>query len=408
MQPFSHSLGQSRKQSAVQPGAGLAVAFNKPAFLGPELEEITKALRDYRQISGGGPFTQQCEQWLSSFYDSPTLLTSSCTHALEMAAILLNVGLGDEVIVPSFTFVSTANAFALRGATLRFADCDGFGQLCLEHVRRLITPKTKAICVVHYAGHSTDMEALSRFCKEKGIALVEDAAQAIGTRYQDRLLGTWGDLACLSFHETKNITSGEGGALIINQATLLDRAHHIREKGTNRAQFIQGLVDKYTWVDLGSSYIMSDLNAAHLWVQLQRIETIQTQRKTLWERYAAELSPPEGGSTLLIPPGNTSNHHLFALIFENPKHRAAFIQYMFQCRITAPFHYVALHDSPYGQTLPQPMPANPIENFTQTIRLAQGLVRLPLFYNMTDAEQDWVITCVQRFFQRMGNTEAAT
>jgi len=383
------------------------VGFNRPAFVGGEAEEVTKAILEKQQLSGDGYYTKLCEKWLSDTYQAPTLLTSSCTHALEMAALLLNLQAGDEVILPSFTFVSTANAFVLRGATIQFADCDEFGQLSLDSVKKCLTPNTKAICVVHYAGHSTDMEALSAFCKEHGLFLVEDAAQAIGARYQDRLLGTWGDLACLSFHETKNVSSGEGGALIINNPAFAERAHFLREKGTNRSKFVQGLVDKYTWVDLGSSYVMSDMNAAHLWVHLQNLETINQKRLSIWTGYQEALAAtlPKGIQLLQVPSKVSSNAHLFALIFEQPEYRTAFIHFMRQAKITAPFHYVALHSSPYAQQLQAEGKAFADEAFEQTNRLAQGLVRLPLFYNMSDEQHDWVITAVERFFRHLKATQ---
>lgn len=381
---------------AKKPVAPRQVAFNKPAFLGAEVEEILKAIQSHNQISGGGHYTKACEQFLEEMYQTPGLLTSSCTHSLEMAALLLNIRPGDEVIIPSYTFVSTANAFALRGASIRFADCDRFGQLDLGSVRKQLTSKTRAVCVVHYAGNSTDMDALTRFCKANGLALVEDAAQAIGASYKGKLLGTWGDLGCFSFHETKNITSGEGGALLINNPVMVDRAHHIREKGTNRAQFIQGLTDKYTWVDIGSSYVLSDMNAAHLLVQLKHISLIHARRKTIWERYWNELTGLIDADILGIPAGNTPNYHLFAMIFENPERRASFIHFMRELAITAPFHYVALHSSPMGKSIG----LETDEKFVHTNRLSQGLVRLPLFYNMTDAEQDWVIESTLRFFRR--------
>jgi len=394
--------GLQGQSSAIQ-HVSLHVGFNRPAFVGGEAEEVTKAILEKQQLSGDGYYTKLCEKWLSDFYQAPTLLTSSCTHALEMAALLLNLESGDEVIVPSFTFVSTANAFVLRGASIQFADCDEFGQLSLESVKRLLTPKTKAVCAVHYAGHSTDMDALSTFCKEHQLFLVEDAAQAIGAQYQDRLLGTWGDLACLSFHETKNVSSGEGGALIINNPAFAERAHFLREKGTNRSKFVQGLVDKYTWVDIGSSYVMSDMNAAHLWVHLQNLEIINQKRLSIWKDYNDALGTtlPKGAQLLQVPSKVSSNAHLFALIFEQPEYRTAFIHFMRQAQITAPFHYVALHSSPYAQQLQAEGKAFAADSYQQTNRLAHGLVRLPLFYNLSDEQQAWVITTVERFFRHL-------
>jgi dTDP-4-amino-4,6-dideoxygalactose transaminase len=383
----------------LRPVAPRHVAFNKPAFLGGEIEEIRKAIQEKASISGDGFYTHVCERYLSELYQSPTLITSSCTHALEMAAILLNIQPGDEVIVPSYTFVSTANAFALRGATIRFADCDAYGQLDLHCVQKLVSRQTKAVCVVHYAGNSANMETLSQFCKVQGLFLIEDAAQAIGARHQNQLLGTWGDLGCLSFHETKNITSGEGGALIINNPALLERAHFLREKGTNRKQFIDGLVDKYTWVDIGSSYVLSDMNAAHLSVQLQNMDKIHARRAAIWNRYVDELNGAIQAEFLEIPPDNTPNYHLVGLLFDSTSQRTAFIHFMKERSVVTPFHYVALHDSPMGKSLcaEKPTPPSDLKN---TLRFSQCLARLPIFYNMTDSEQDWVIDCVKRFFKK--------
>lgn len=384
------------------------IAFNKPAFIGTELMEVRKAILENRQISGAGAYTQQCEKFLSDWYGAPTLLVSSCTHALEMAACLLDLKPGDGIILPSFTFVSTANAFLLRGCEIRFADCDEYGQLCLESVKRQLSPNTKAVCVVHYAGNATNMDALSAFCKANNLILVEDAAQAIGATYNGKLLGTFGALGCLSFHETKNLTSGEGGAIIINNPALIERAHFIREKGTNRNQFIQGLTDKYTWVDIGSSYLMSDMNAAYLWVQLQHVQYILEKREQLWNTYRERLTPhlqQLDARILTVPSGNQPNYHLFALIFNesfnNPGRRNKFIAFMRDRSIVTPFHYVPLHDSPMGQKISQKTAAPDSETFENTRAIAAGLVRLPLFYNMTDDEQTRVIESIVEFAESL-------
>lgn len=377
------------------PPPGVTVPFNMPAYLGMELDEVHNAIVNNRHISGVGPYTRQCEAFLSELYQKPVLLVGSCTHALEIAAHLLELGPEDEVILPSYTFVSTANAFALRSCRLVFAECDGYGQMSLESVKRQITERTKAICVVYYAGHATpDLEALTALCQERGIFLVEDAAQAIGAEHNGRLLGTWGDLACLSFHETKNVTAGEGGALIVNTSRFLERAYHLREKGTNRAQFFQGLVDKYTWVDVSSSYVLSDMNAAYLWVQLQHLQTIQAKRHELLAEYKQALPnllERLKAQILAVPPKTRSNAHLFALIFEEGTRREAFIRFMKERGIITPFHYVALHSSPVGQRYPT------TEDFSTTHRLSEGLVRLPLFYNMEAWQQAYVLEAIQDF-----------
>jgi dTDP-4-amino-4,6-dideoxygalactose transaminase len=371
------------------------VPFNKPAFVGAELQEIFQAIVGETWIAGNGLYTRHCEAFLSDYYNTPVLLTSSCTHALEMAAHLLELSPEDEVIVPSYTFVSTANAFALKSCRIKFAECDEYGQIFLESVQRLLTPKTKAVCVVHYAGNSADMDSLVALCDTHGITLIEDAAQALGARYKGQLLGTFGALACLSFHETKNITCGEGGALIINDPRFLDRAHYIREKGTNRTQFFEGMVDKYTWVDIGSSYVLSDMNAAYLWVQLQHLDQITNRRHEIWTQYHQALEPVMqklGASILGTPAHNTHNAHLFALVFEQGASRSRFIQAMNQKNITAPFHYVALHQSPMGVRY-----TDGTEAFPNTTRLSEGLVRLPLFYNMTSEHVELVIQVVQAY-----------
>lgn len=375
-----------------------AVPFNRPAFIGTELDEIYNAIVENRQISGVGPYSEFCENFLSDYYGRPVLLVSSCTHALEMAAQLLDLNPGDEVIVPSYTFVSSANAYARQGCHIRFAECDRFGQISLESIEKLTTEKTRAICVVHYAGNSTDMIKLSRFCQERNIALIEDAAQAITATFQDQLLGTFGDLATFSFHETKNITSGEGGALVVNNENLLDRAYNLREKGTNRRQFFQGLVDKYTWVDKGSNFSMSDLNAAYLSVQLKHLDEIHQRRRMIFNRYEEKLlSLTEQLDVEILPQPvwNITNHHMFAMIFTDPQRRKDFIAHMKSQSIVAPFHYVALHQSPMGQELG--LPSN--EDFTQTERFSNGLVRLPLFYNMTSWQQEKVIEAIQGFIK---------
>lgn len=383
--------------SNIKPGTAV-VPFNRPAFIGSELQEIQKAIFDNKHISGVGPYTKFCESFLSDYYNTPVLLVTSCTHALEMSAFLLNLGEGDEVIVPSFTFVSTANAFVVRGCQIRFAECDTYGQLCIESVKRQITDKTKAVCVVHYAGNSTDMEALVDLCKDHGIALIEDAAQAIGGNCNNQRLGTWGDLATLSFHETKNVTSGEGGALIINNPKLLERAYYLREKGTNRTQFFEGMVDKYTWVDQGSSYVLSDMNAAYLSVQLQNLDKIHNRREITYRNYDKAIKPLLGklqASFLESPLHNTLNYHLFALVFEEKQRRSDFIQFMKKLGIVTPFHYVALHQSPMGlQYLSN-------ENFENTNVLTDGLVRLPLFYNITSWQEELVISSVEAFAQQL-------
>jgi dTDP-4-amino-4,6-dideoxygalactose transaminase len=377
----------------------IRIPFNRP----PHFEGISSLLAravEHGHTAGGGPFTKECETFLGKLLGVSTLLTTSCTHSLEMAALLLDIAPGDEVVIPSFTFVSTANAFALRGARIRFVDCDAYGNLSLDHVERMLTPTTRAVVPVHYAGNSCDMDRLLALCRERGPRIVEDAAQTIGSRFNGKPLGTFGDLGCLSFHETKNISSGEGGALLVGNRDFLTRALHLRDKGTNRQEFSLGMAEKYSWIDLGSSWALSDLNAAYLESQLARMNAIMSQRKLLWLRYAEALRTPvkrAGGRVLENPPHNTPNYHLFAIVWPDADIRGLFIRHMADRGILTPFHYVALHASPFGSRYA----ANPDE-FPETDRLSNGLVRLPLFFNLTPPDQDDVIEAVIAFSKAGG------
>jgi dTDP-4-amino-4,6-dideoxygalactose transaminase len=343
-------------------------------------------------LAGNGPFGTACEALLARRLGRATLLVTSCTHALEMAALLLTLEPGDEVIVPSYTFVSTANAFVLRGARPVFADVDASGNLLPEEVARLRTPRTRTVVTVHYAGNSCDMDRLADACS--GIPLVEDAAQALGATFSGRPLGTFGALSTFSFHETKNIGCGEGGALTVGDERLLERAEFLRHKGTNRKRFLEGLVDKYTWVDVGSSWVLADLNAAYLAAQLEAFEVIQARRATLFHRYLAELSGPverAGGSLIGHSARNGPNHHLFAIVFREPEQRTRFIAHMKAHQIVTPFHYVPLHLSPMGRRFHGERPLPMAE------RLGGCLVRLPLFFNLTDDDQGQVIDRTREF-----------
>lgn len=368
------------------------IPFNKPVWLGTELKRITEAITAHGHVAGGGPFGKYCEQILTRQLGSPTLLVTSCTHALEMAGMLLDLREGDEFIVPSYTFVSTANAFVLRGARPVFADVDRDGNLDLSDLERLLKRRPKAVVVVHYAGSSCDMQRLGTMCE--GIPVVEDAAQALGAAFDGRPLGTFGAVGAFSFHETKNLGCGEGGALTVRDGRLLERAEYLRDKGTNRRRFLSGLVDKYTWVDIGSSYVLSDLNAAYLAAQLDEQLGIQARRSALYLRYARELTAAveaKGGYVVQSGPRVTPNHHLFGIVFRAGDERDRFIAHMKAHHIIAPFHYVALHLSPMGRRFHGERPL-PISE-----RLSACLVRLPLFYNMTDREQDEVIDRTREF-----------
>ncbi len=368
------------------------IPFNKPVWLGTEVDRITEAIQLHGHVAGGGPFGQYCERWLSEMFAQPTVVVTSGTHGLELAALLLDLKPGDEVIVPSYTFVSTANAFVLRGARPVFADVDAGGNLDAREVARLRTPRTRAVALVHYAGNSCNMERMAAACD--GVALVEDAAQALGSRFDGKPLGTFGVCGAISFHETKNLGCGEGGALTVRDAAQFERAVVLRDKGTNRRRFLAGLVDKYTWIDVGSSYALSDLNAAYLSAQLDAFDRIQETRRRLFDRYAAELAPAivEKGGYVILPRARCdSNRHLFAVVWRNQDVRDQFIAHMRHHGIITPFHYVALHQSPFGQHF------HDGRSLPMSERLTTCLVRLPLFFNMSEHEQDEVMMRTQEF-----------
>ena len=374
----------------------MKVPFNKPVKLSNH-EQLVLEVIERGELVGNGSEVVRSEKWLEERTKVPARLVTSATHALEMMALLAEIRPGDEVIVPSFTFVSTANAFALRGAVIRFADNDEYGNILPSEVERLYTKKTKAVVAVHYGGNSCDMDLLKEICDAKNIFLFEDAAQSIGVTYKGVWLGAYGDLGCYSFHETKNITSGEGGALFMRNEKFVERAEILREKGTNRRQFLQGAVDKYTWVDLGSSYVLSNLNAAYLYPQLIKIEEVHQKRKKIWTTYKNELEGyfvKKGARVLQTPSYNTPNYHLFGVVFDNPSHRTQFIAFMKEKQISCPFHYVSLHSSPFGRTFAKD---GKVENLPGADQLSACLVRLPLYYNMTEDELSFVVSSARQF-----------
>jgi dTDP-4-amino-4,6-dideoxygalactose transaminase len=372
------------------------IPFNRPSLVGEELRYMREAIAAGR-ISGDGGFSRRCHALLEQELGAPrVLLTTSCTHALEMCALLLDLAPGDEVIVPSFTFVSTANAFALRGARPVFADVRP-DTLNLDESRlpELIGPRTRAIVAVHYAGVGCEMEAILALAGRHGIAVVEDNAHGLFGKRGGGKLGTFGCLATLSFHETKNVTCGEGGALIVNDAAYLERAEVVRQKGTNRSQFFRGIVDKYSWVDLGSSYLPSDLLAAFLLAQLEARERIQAARRRLWERYDRELAgwaAANGARLPVVPPGCEQPYHLFYLLLPSLAARQALIAHLRGRGILAVFHYVPLHLSAYGRQVAAGNRDCPV-----AADVADRLVRLPLFYDLSAADQARVIEAVQSF-----------
>ena len=376
------------------------IPFNKPSIVGNEIRFIRDAVRR-GQLAGDGYYTQRCNEIIENLTESPkALLTHSCTAALEMAAILCDLGPGDEVIMPSFTFVSTANAVALRGAVPVFVDIDPVSlTINPESVAEAVTPKTKAIFAVHYAGFPAEMDALTEIARQHDLLVVEDAAQALTSRYRKSAVGSLGDLAAFSFHETKNIISGEGGALTINRPDLFERAEVIREKGTNRSQFFRGQVDKYTWTDIGSSYLPGELIASYLCAQLESAQAITARRLANFNHYmdAFEHLPHEGLARLpAVPPHCEGNGHMFYLVLPDASQRADFIAYMKERGINTPFHYVPLHSSPAG--LQHGRSAGSME---VTDRISGTLVRLPMFFDL-GSEIEEVIEAVLAFFRLRG------
>lgn len=361
----------------------MKIPFNKPFISGKELQYISEAVK-LGKLSGDGFFTKNCHQFFKEkFGFENCLLTTSCTDALEMAAILLNIQPGDEVIMPSYTFVSTANAFVLRGAKIIFSDSrkdhPGMDESVVES---LITSKTKAIVVVHYAGIAVDMDIIMQLSEKYGIYVVEDAAQAIDSYYKGKPLGSIGHLAAFSFHETKNIQSGEGGMLVVNDDTFVLRAEIIREKGTNRTSFFRGEVNKYGWVDIGSSFLPSEITAAFLYGQLENIETIQAKRKTIWNYYNNIFLHQESLSLSLpvIPEYATSNGHMYYLICNDHKERQYVIDSLKNAGIYAVFHYQSLHKSEYYHEKYEG------KELVQSDYFTDRLLRLPLYFELSEAE----------------------
>lgn len=372
------------------------IPFNRPHFGDRELECVAEAFRS-GHISGDGIFTRRCQALLQARYGFPlALLTTSCTDALELAALLCDLQPGDEVILPSFTFVSTANAFALRGATLRFADSlPHHPNMDIAQVEPLLTSRTRVVVPVHYAGVAVDMDPLLELARREGLTLVEDAAQAIEAAYRGRPLGTLGDLGAFSFHETKNIHCGEGGLLAVNRAGLGARAEVLREKGTNRSAFFRGEVDKYGWVDVGSSFLPSDVLAAVLWAQLESLAELQAARTARWQRYLESLQdlPARGWAELpWIPDYASHNAHAFFIVLPDLATRTRLIAHLKGLGVMAVFHYQSLHASPYfrGRHDGRPLP--------HSDRFSDCLLRLPLFPDLDPASQGRVIDGVLGFF----------
>ncbi len=371
------------------------ILFSRPAFLETGLARIGEAFAS-RRLGGDGPFCRRAEKLLEAALDTKrVLLTTSCTHALEMSALLLDLREGDEVIIPAFTFVSTVNAFVLRGARPVFADVRP-DTLNLDETKleALVTPRTKAIVPVHYAGVGCELDAIDAIATPRGIAVVEDNAHGLFGRYRGKPLGTFGALATQSFHDTKNFTCGEGGALVVNDASLAERAEIIREKGTNRSRFFRGQVDKYTWVDIGSSYVLSDILGALLLAQLEASDEIQAHRERIWNRYATELAgvaTARGWRLPTVPAHCEQTFHMFYLLLP-AQDRPAFIEHLKARGVQAVFHYQSLHLSPMGLAHGGAPGMCPV-----TERIADELVRLPLYNDLSEADQSVVIDAVHSF-----------
>ncbi len=374
------------------------INFNLPPFLGPELDYVREAAETNRKICGDGPFSERCHTWLEQrFKAKKALLTTSGTAALEMAAILCDLQPGDEVILPSFTFSSTATAFQLVGATLVFVDVRpdtmNIDENCIEAA---ITERTRVIVPVHYAGVACEMDTIMDIAQRHNLLVVEDAAQAVMSTYKGRALGTIGTFGCFSFHETKNYSMGEGGAILVNDPAYIERAEIIREKGTNRQRFFRGQVDKYTWVDRGGSYLQSDLNAAYLYAQLEHADEVNNDRLATWAAYDTALRPFEAKGLVelpTVPDGCVHNAHMYYLKLRNLEERSAFIAHMKERGASCVFHYIPLHSAPAGQMFGRFHGED-----RYTTQESDKLVRLPMYYGMTDEDRQTVIDAALEFF----------
>jgi dTDP-4-amino-4,6-dideoxygalactose transaminase len=373
------------------------IPFNKPYLTGNETKYIETAVASGK-ISGDGLYTKKCHEFFQNKYGfKKALLTTSCTDALEMAAILIDLQPGDEVIMPSYTFVSTANAFVLRGAKIVFADSNkNEPNIDVAKIEALITPKTKAIVPVHYAGVACDMDEIMRIAVKHNLFVIEDAAQAIDSFYKGKPLGSIGHMAAFSFHETKNIISGEGGMLVINDEQFAKRAEIIREKGTNRSAFFRGEVDKYGWVDIGSSFLPSDIIAAFLYAQIENIDKIQARRKAIWEQYFAQLKPLQQVGKLqlpCVPEYAANNAHMFYVVCKSLEQRSALIEHLKAKNISAVFHYLSLHKSPMYRDIYNGYELSNCDNFSDT------LVRLPFYFELSDDDVKSICEEIISFYQ---------
>ena len=373
------------------------ILFNKPPYVGKEVDYIKEAIEN-QKICGDGPFTKKCDKWMEErFGTKKALLTTSGSTALDMAAFLCDLEPGDEVILPSFTFSSTANSFVLAGATLVFVDIRPDTMNIDEtKIEAAITDKTKVICPVHYAGVACEMDTIMKIAKKHNLKVVEDAAQGVMSTYKGKALGTIGDFGCFSFHETKNYSAGEGGAILINNPNYIEKAEILREKGTNRAQFFRGQVAKYNWVDFGDSYLQADLNAAYLWAQLEKADEINENRLATWKKYYEALKPLEMKGIIklpTIPKECIHNAHMFYLKTKDLETRQEYINFMRENEISCVFHYVPLHSAPAGVKFGR---FDGKDEYTTSE--SDRLVRLPMYYNMAMEDMNKVINKTLEFF----------
>lgn len=377
----------------------IRIPFNKPPYTGKEIEYITEAVTKNRKICGDGPFTKKCDAWIEERTGAAkSLLTTSCTHATELAALLCDIGPGDEVIMPSYTFVSTANAFVLRGAKPVFVDIRPDTMNIDETlIEAAVNEKTKAIVPVHYAGIACEMDTIMDIAARHNLYVIEDAAQGVLSTYKGRALGTIGDFGCYSFHETKNYSMGEGGALLMRDPKLAEEAEILREKGTDRAKFYRGQVDKYTWVNLGSSYLPGDMNAAYLWAQLEMADEINEKRRSLFDMYDGQLAPLAERGLIecpQIPDGCVGNGHMYYIKVKDIEERTELIRFLGEHGIMAVFHYIPLHTAPAGKQF-----GTFFGEDRYTTKESERLLRLPMYFELTPEEVLEITGKVKEFYR---------
>lgn len=399
---------QKVRQLIAQIRHSIMIPFNKGPIVGTELKYVEEAMKT-TGLCGNGEFTRRCQEWMENrLGGGKVFMTTSCTSSLEIAAILVDPKPGDEVIVPSYTFVSTINAFVLRGATVVFVDIEE-ATMNIDHtkIEAAITPKTRAIVPVHYAGVACDMNAIMALAEKYKLLVVEDAAQCVTATYNSKALGSIGHIGCFSFHETKNFTSGgQGGAVVINEPSLVNRAEVVYDNGTNRRQFFRGEVDKYEWIDIGSNFIMSEIQAAYLWAQLEKEQEISDRRHQIWTKYAKALQPIADAGQIRLPPvpkGRAHNAHMFFIKLEDKKKRDEFIRHMKKSGITSSAHYVPLHPRPLGQRQGR---FSGKDCFTTSE--SDKLVRLPIYNTMGDEEQGFVLDTMATFFKPTAKTNGVS